>query len=128
MNIETQIAIANNLKLLRSCYGFSQENIASIAHISRTAYTHYELGTRKQDAEVLLHICNFFDINMSSLFEPNPNNFLYMVANSIYSKERLAELLKIYHQLSPQSKAILSQSSTSLLNTEQARRNNMNEC
>ena len=54
MNLDTQKRIAANLKILRTCKNMSQTQMADLAGISRSLYTHYELARRTPDAEVLL--------------------------------------------------------------------------
>jgi len=55
------------LKEYRKSKGIKQEELANHLKISRSAYSHYETGTRKMDPETLTKICMYLDISADYL-------------------------------------------------------------
>lgn len=53
--------LANRLVRLRKKKGETQEQTASNLGLTRSAYSQYELGTRKPDPDTLVKIANYFD-------------------------------------------------------------------
>lgn len=124
MNLDMQKRIASNLKVLRTCKGFSQAQIAEFVDISRSLYTHYELGRRTPDAEILFKIANRFGIDMGILFEAEPRNFLSHMASSQFCDDELVELTSLYRKLSPFSKGMLLERALYLLDWDRSREEN----
>ena len=81
MKLETQDTIAANLRTLRITTRLSQAEIAANVGTSRPLYTHYELGDRTQDAEVLYNLAKFMNLEMEMLFEKDPQKFFAYIAN-----------------------------------------------
>lgn len=122
MRKQTQKTIGNNLRLLRVSHGLSQNEMAAIIGNSRALYTHYELGNRSQDTESLYNICTYFGIDICSLFEPNPHDFLNIIANGINTSEQFREITQTYNKLSPYSRGRLAERARSLLDEEDNKR------
>ncbi len=118
MRKETQKIIGHNLRLLRTTHGLDQGDMAAIIGNSRPLYTHYELGSRSQDAESLLNIATYFGIDMASLFVPNQRDFLNIIANAINTSEQFREITTTYHKLSPYGKGRLAERALTLLDEE----------
>lgn len=114
MKLETQDTIAANLRTLRITTRLSQAEIAANVGTSRPLYTHYELGDRTQDAEVLYNLAKFMNLEMEMLFEKDPQKFFAYIANRS-DDEDLNELIRIYKQLSPYSKGMLMEKACTLL-------------
>jgi len=124
MNLDTQKRIAANLKILRTCKNMSQSQIADMVGISRSLYTHYELGRRTPDAEVLYNISNRFGIEMGTLFEAEPHTFLSNMSNSQFCDDDLMELMSFYRKLSPFAKGMLMERALYLLDWDRFREEN----
>ena len=45
--MDERLIIAKNIRLMREVSDFTQENVASFLGINRSAYSNYELGTRR---------------------------------------------------------------------------------
>lgn len=54
--------LSNRLKELRKEKDISQKTLANIIGISRTAYANYEQGAREPSIEVIILLCDFFDV------------------------------------------------------------------
>ena len=50
------------LKELRAEKNISQNTLATLVGISRTAYANYEQGTREPSIDVIITLCDFFDV------------------------------------------------------------------
>ena len=59
--------IAENLKYLRKLKSISQREIAKELNISHGAWGNYEAGTREPSIEMLIKICDYFDVSMDFL-------------------------------------------------------------
>lgn len=125
MNLDTQKRIAANLKILRTCKNMSQTQMADLAGISRSLYTHYELARRTPDAEVLFKITSRFGINMGTLFEADPQVFLNQVRNSQFCDDDLMEIMTFYRKLSPFAKGMLLERALYLLDWDKFREENL---
>lgn len=125
MNLDTQKRIAANLKILRTCKNMSQTQMADLAGISRSLYTHYELARRTPDAEVLFKITSRFGINMGVLFEADPQVFLSQVSNSQFCDDDLMEIMTFYRKLSPFAKGMLLERALYLLDWDKFREENL---
>lgn len=125
MKLETQKRIAENLKVLRVVKNFSQAEMAEMVGISRSLYTHYELGRRTPDAEILFHITNRFGVNMGILFDTEPRHFLAHLATAQYCEDELVELSDIYRSLSPLCKGMLLERGRALREWDKMRQDNL---
>ena len=54
--------ISDRLKELRSEKNLSQAALANLVGISRTAYSNYEQGIREPSIDIIILLCNFFDV------------------------------------------------------------------
>ena len=124
MNLDTQKRIAANLKVLRTCKDMSQAQIADMIGISRSLYTHYELGRRTPDAEVLYNISKRFGIDMAMLFEADPQEFVNQMSNNQFCDDDLMELTSFYRKLSPFAKGMLMERAMYLLDWDTFREEN----
>ncbi len=124
MNLDTQKRIAANLKVLRTCKDMSQAQIADMIGISRSLYTHYELGRRTPDAEVLYNISKRFGIDMAMLFEADPQEFVNQMSNNQFCDDDLMELTSFYRKLSPFAKGMLMERAMYLLDWDRFREEN----
>lgn len=122
MREQTQKIIGQNLRILRTSHGLTQDEMATIIGCSRPLYTHYEAGRRAHDCESLFTVAAHFGIDMSSLFEPEMHDFLNIIANGINTAEQFSEITHIYNQLSPYSRGRLAERARALLDEEIRRR------
>ena len=60
--------IAQNLKRFREASGCTQDVIASLLGIGRSAYSNYELGEREMPLNHLEKVADFFGFELSAMF------------------------------------------------------------
>lgn len=59
--------LANNIRKLRTKYGYSQPELAQRLGVSRSAVSMYENGNREPNLEVLEAMCDIFNVSMNYL-------------------------------------------------------------
>ncbi len=59
--------VAENLKLLRTLEGVSQQQIAHSIHVNRSTYSYYELEESKPPLDILCALAEYFDVNLGYL-------------------------------------------------------------
>lgn len=57
---EKPLCFSRNLRLLRTLYGMSQKEVASLLHVDRTSYTNYELGKTEPSYHTLLRLAAIY--------------------------------------------------------------------
>lgn len=55
--------IGNKLKDLREEEGLLQKDVAKALGISRSTYTNYEQETREPSLDMVVKLCDFFDVS-----------------------------------------------------------------
>ena len=60
--------IAQNLKKFREASGCTQEIVADLLGIGRSAYSNYELGVREMPLNHLEKVADFFGCELSAMF------------------------------------------------------------
>lgn len=63
--------IGRNLKLFRVATGITEQMLADLLGIQRSAYANYEAGTREMPLPQLERVADLFGCELSSLFEEN---------------------------------------------------------
>lgn len=79
------------LKNLRLEHALSQADLAQILGVSRSAIASYENNLRKPDYETLIHMADFFEVNVDYLLGTN----LLRVNSSINYKHILEEIHEV---------------------------------
>lgn len=59
--------LAEHMRFLRKCYGFSQDVVAKKLNVDRSTYSYYELGRTKPDIQALINLCEFYGIEINDL-------------------------------------------------------------
>lgn len=65
--------ISRNLKKLREIARYTQDEVAHVLGITRSAYSNYESGDREMPYDVIEKASDFFGCDMMVLFEDNEN-------------------------------------------------------
>ena len=74
--------VGENMKKIRELSGFTQEQVAKLIGIERSAYSNYEGGVREAPYNILESISNLFGCEPFILFEDNIHeNDLQDIAN-----------------------------------------------
>lgn len=66
--------LGTKLTKLRRNKGYSQEQVADILDISQPAYGKYENDATKPGIDMLLKLCEIYEIDLNELFEDSLNN------------------------------------------------------
>ncbi len=74
------------LKVLRKKEGLSQEALGSIIHVSRSAIAKYENGLGIPSEEVIIALCNYFNVDRDYLF-PKENIEEVIVSKNLKIKK-----------------------------------------
>ena len=67
MNIAKKIG--NNLKNARIAKNYTQKYIASLLNMKQQAYSRYETGKIELNYELIIKLCNIYEITTIELFE-----------------------------------------------------------
>ncbi len=59
--------IGENLRKLRKSHGLTQQNIADVLGLERTAYTCYELDNTNPSIETMKKLCDIYNVTMGYL-------------------------------------------------------------
>lgn len=90
--------IARNLKKLRETARYTQEDVAQILGIKRSAYSNYESGDREVPIDVIEKASDFFGCDMTLLFESNENVDAMILASAFrldgMTPEDAAEIMR----------------------------------
>jgi transcriptional regulator with XRE-family HTH domain len=81
----TDIMLQENLIMLRSLAGKTQEDIAEVIGISRQAYAKWERGETIPDIEKCGRLAEFYGVTMDSLIKDDVQLFLYAHVSSFTS-------------------------------------------
>ena len=95
--------LCQRLKELRISHGKTQQDVAAVLNISRSAYALYETGKRELNYGSLAALAEFYGVSLDSLFcrseVPEP-------LGSFSPEERL--LLERYREMDPRGRRLLS--------------------
>ncbi len=101
------------LRLIRTENKLTQEQVATVLGISRSAYCNYEIGRRKMGTDMLLALAKFYRLPISVFFNSDAktvNDGEHYTADSMYlsslSKEEREIILK-YRTLDENGKSKL---------------------
>lgn len=65
--------VANNLKKLRETARYTQDQVAQILGLTRSAYSNYEAGTREVPYDIIERASDLYGCDMEILFYENEN-------------------------------------------------------
>lgn len=74
--------ISTNLKKLREAARYTQDEVAQVLGITRSAYSNYESGEREVPYDVLEKASDLFGCDMYLLFEENENADAMILASA----------------------------------------------
>lgn len=75
------------LKMLREQKGVTQEKLSEALHISTTAISHYEKGSRQPGLETIKNIAEYFDVSVDYLMGLTSYNIAPSKINRKYTKD-----------------------------------------
>ncbi len=65
--IKNNKELAEHMRFLRKCYGFSQDVVAEKLNVDRSTYSYYELGRTKPNIQALIQLCKICGIEIYDL-------------------------------------------------------------
>ena len=109
--------IARNLRLLRYIKGLSQEETASLLHMSRSCYCQLENGSRMPDLITVYEISRLFDVSLDYLLSFDMTEHLLSLLkhdrNDLQAQHFISKYLKLSHgaraQITTRIKRLLEQ-------------------
>lgn len=93
--------IGKQIKLFRIEKGLSQEELASLLHISRQTISKWENGNSVPDADMLVRIADLLDVTVNDLLKTKGEEL-----NNMVNKEDLSSLTKELARKNKQSQQI----------------------
>lgn len=86
--------VSNNLKVLRENSGYTQKQLADFLGLNRSAYANYESGERTAPLSVLEGVAKLFGVDVTMLFEAEPNEIRSSLLCAFRADELTAEDMK----------------------------------
>ena len=86
----------NVFKLLRVRNGYTQDGLAEMLGISRSAISMYENGNREPDLETLEKIADFFHVDVDYLLGRTAKNNILPESSVKYGSPSCDELITVY--------------------------------
>ncbi len=118
MDINTQQKIADNLKLLRNAFGYTQAEVAEELHICRSTYTLYELGKKLPSTDMLVDLATLYNIRLDALLDSRTDFYIQKVFCQERSRRDVARLVDTYFRLPPHAQGKLMERADVLLEKE----------
>ncbi|MBR3755710.1 MAG: helix-turn-helix transcriptional regulator [Firmicutes bacterium] len=118
MDIGTQKTIADNLKLLRNTFGYTQAEVADALHLCRSTYTLYELGRKLPSTDMLVDIAELYDIRLDALLDTRTDFYIQKVFSQERSRRDIIHLVDTYFRLPPHAQGKLMERADILLEKE----------
>lgn len=120
MNLETQQQVADNIKYLRHVFGYTQDDIAKIVHLSRSTYAQFELGRKIPTADTLLALSDFYNVSVDTILQIDAKKVINDVVFSDQCKKQLSQLLDAFYHLSDDSRKQLLTKARALIHEEES--------
>lgn len=118
MDIGTQKTIAENLKLLRNTFGYTQAEVADALHLCRSTYTLYELGKKLPSTDLMVDIADLYHIRLDVLIDRKTDFYIQKVFSQERSRQDVAHLVETYFRLPPHAQGKLMERADVLLEKE----------
>ena len=84
---EKPLCFSRNLCLLRTLYGMTQKEVASLLHVDRTSYTYYELGKTEPPYYTLIRLAAIYGTTTDMLLTEDIQEILQEVITPKKDKE-----------------------------------------
>jgi transcriptional regulator with XRE-family HTH domain len=82
----------SRLRLLREKSGLTQAQLAKILLLPRVTYTHYELGKRTPDLDMIIRMARHFDVTVDYLV--GNSDLSYLPVTEYYPEAQNSRLVK----------------------------------
>lgn len=119
MKYETQVKMAESIRHLRGVYGYTQSQVASRLHISRSTYVLLESGKKIPSIDTILDLAELYGVSFHSLVRGDVENTDMHSTSYTNENGTYDTLTSIYSQLSAYSRGALLERAIILLEQEQ---------
>ncbi len=65
--IQNNQELAENMKIIRQCFGLTQKQVAEKLHVERSTYTYYETSKTEPNLMLLIKLWEVYDIEITDL-------------------------------------------------------------
>lgn len=101
------VTFGENLRALRLNRFLSQKEVADAVKISKSTYSHYELGERRPDMDLVYQLAQYFEVHMDVFFCHHTERLISDIEFSNAMTAQQKELLRDFAGLSELSKGKL---------------------
>ena len=112
--------LCKNIKLLRSFYGMSQEEVAGIINIARSTYSTYESGSKNIDLQTIDSLARLYNISFDSLVNQDLSKGIFHRIYFDPERKSLINILNSYQALSIISRNLIEERLNVLIEREEA--------
>ena len=110
--------VAENIKYLRTVFGYTQTQVADGIHLCRSTYALYETGKKVPGADTVIDLSDFYHVRVDTILQSENDRFVNDIIFSDRCKEQLMALVDIYYQLSTYGQGSLIERARVLLEEE----------
>lgn len=107
MNLDTQERMASNIKYLRGLFGYTQEDVAQLIHLSRCTYAQFESGIRIPSADIIFTLSQIYNVSVDTILQADPGQFISRVIISDKYRGSLSSILDTFLSLNQENRNIL---------------------
>ena len=118
MKLEMQMQVAENIKYLRTVFGYTQMEIADELHLCRSTYALYEAGKKVPGVDMILDLAAFYQVRVDTILQLDGEKFINDVLVSDRCKDQVHLLIDAYYRLSPYAQGCLMERAQTLLEKE----------
>ncbi|MGC2872134.1 helix-turn-helix domain-containing protein [Ihubacter sp. rT4E-8] len=119
-NKDRNSQIAENLRYIRTVFGYTQSDIAKVLHVCRCTYVQYETGRMIPHTESLMDLAQFYGITIDTLLGDPKKSFSDHILFTDYTDNQLPRLLSIFSRLTDEQQQCLLHKAQTLQAHEKA--------
>jgi transcriptional regulator with XRE-family HTH domain len=107
MDLSLQQKIAENIKALRNLFSYTQEQISTLIHTSRSSYALYESGKKVPNTELLISLAEVYNITVDTIISLDLERLNRDISIGGHYKKQFERLADLFFELSPVSRGCL---------------------
>lgn len=118
MNLDRQKRLADNIRCLRTIYGYTQAEVADSLHICRSTYALFENGKTIPATDTLFALADFYQVKIETLLQSEASTAISQLMLPKQEKGPVLQLIDTYYRLSPHGQGKLMERAEVLLESE----------
>lgn len=118
MNLDRQKRLADNIRCLRTIYGYTQAEVADSLHICRSTYALFENGKTIPATDTLFALADFYQVKIETLLQSEASTAISQLMLPKQEKGSVLQLIDTYYRLSPHGQGKLMERAEVLLESE----------